>query len=174
MTNPDFKLALIKLKQDYPVLFPVISAQWCYESNYGSSRLARNAKNYAGLKFRQDISCHLSKDVWTRVGKYIHKDTKGDTDPYVMCHKASDFVEVYMAFLSRSPYCAASYQGIIDPHLFGDLRQPTTFLAHIADCGFCAWIPRFEGTQQEIYTEYVYRVLKVLHSKKYREVVANV
>lgn len=171
--SPAFISALRRLKQDHPVLFEVVSAQWCYESNYGNSLLARASNNFSGLKCR-DLSPYLPRDIWERVGHHVHQDTKGDTDPYLKCYDPADFPEVYMAFLDREVYKRASYKGKFDPFLFEDLRHPTSFLAHIADCGFCAWIPKFNGTQQELYTEYVYRVLKVRHSKKYQELMRYV
>lgn len=174
--NQSFLIALRKLKEQHPALFPVIMAQWCYESNYGESPLAYNANNFSGLKYR-DLSPYLPRDVWERVGQHPHTDRKGEHDPYIKCYLPSDFVDVYFAFLRREPYKRVYWSGdypyTVTPSALLAMKRPATFLAWIAECGFCAWIPRFTGTGSEMYTEYVFRVLKVQKSPKYKEILSR-
>jgi hypothetical protein len=92
-------LALTKLYKDYAIEFPALRsitlAQWIVESGWGSSELAKTHNNYAGIKWRKEMSPFASKVV------YEASDGKGY---YCHFHDKENFIKGYWAFLERSPY----------------------------------------------------------------------
>lgn len=171
-----FKIALRSLKRQYPTLLEIIGAQWALESNYGKSPLAREAANYSGLGYR-DLSAHLPKDVWERVGKCEYTGQDGDTKDYLLLYKPADFPEVYMAFLSRPHYKIVETDPsvrIYSPKFFDEL--PFHFMAHIASKGFCYWVKNvkrkdFETEEEYLratFRQYLADVMICANSKKFR------
>ena len=92
-------LAAVKHLNNYVLerLHPAMVAQWILESDRGNSKLARDAKNFAGMKWRKELS---------GIGLPILIDVP--SEPYPMEFAAfatpQDFVRGFFKFLDREPY----------------------------------------------------------------------
>ena len=80
---------------EFPRLKPVTIAQWMYESGRGSSKLATDHNNFAGLKWRDEM------DGFATPVTYQAHD---GTDRYCKFTSVETFITGYWHFLERSPY----------------------------------------------------------------------
>lgn len=80
---------------EFPILKAITVAQWIHESGRGSSKLAKDHNNYAGLKWRKEM-----KGIATQVIYHAHDGT----EPYCAFASPPDFVTGYWRFLDRAPY----------------------------------------------------------------------
>ncbi|MDF1813149.1 MAG: glucosaminidase domain-containing protein [Verrucomicrobiales bacterium] len=110
-------------------LFRVVSAQWIYESGWGTSKLSYKYKNFAGIKFRKELD-HLPgcKSV-------EYTDWEGTTHQAYSCSTYNDFVKLYWAFLERTPYIGHT-------RLFS---RPRRWLRFIAE----QWVWTISGVDRE-------------------------
>jgi N-acetylmuramoyl-L-alanine amidase len=79
----------------HPNLKAVTFAQWLLESGRGTSALARDHLNFAGLKWRPEMA-----SVATRVDYAAHDGA----DAYCQLASLRAFIAGYWAFLARKPY----------------------------------------------------------------------
>lgn len=106
--------AYARYEMPYPGLKAVTLAQWLLESGRGTSRLAREHLNFAGLKWREAMAPFA-----TRIGYAAH-DGAGD---YCRFASVEAFIRGYWAFIARAPYAgwerhvetAASFIGFVGP-----------------------------------------------------------
>jgi hypothetical protein len=92
-------LELVKGYAAAPIEFehlkPVTLAQWLLESGRGSSRLATEHLNFAGLKWREELAGFASK---------IAYDAHDGTDFYCEFANIERFIQGYWHFIDRPPY----------------------------------------------------------------------
>ena len=93
----------------YPQLRAITLAQWLLESGRGTSALARDHLNFAGLKWRMELAPFA-----TRVDYAAHDGA----DAYCRFASLDAFIAGYWAFLARRPYAgwerhAATAEGFI-------------------------------------------------------------
>lgn len=100
-----------------PDLKPVTLAQWVLESGRGSSKLAQEHNNYAGLKWRDEMK------GWGVPVSYLAHD--GRTE-YIKFETPLAFIKGYWRFIDRSPY--AGWRQFCN--------DPTGYLGHIAKAGY--------------------------------------
>jgi len=104
-------LAAVKHLNNYVLerLHPAMVAQWILESDRGNSKLARDAKNFAGMKWRKELS---------GIGLPILIDVP--SEPYPMEFAAfatpQDFVRGFYKFLDREPY--AGWRNTVSPEQY--------------------------------------------------------
>ncbi|MCM2477311.1 hypothetical protein HGO38_28065 [Rhizobium sp. CG5] len=79
----------------HPLLRAVTLAQWILESGRGTSELARDHYNFAGLKWRKEMAGFATKVAY---------DAHDGADFYCKFATMENFVAGYWAFLNRSPY----------------------------------------------------------------------
>jgi hypothetical protein len=117
------KALLRHILQDKPAWLasmPVILAQLCYESGWGTSALAQK-KNWGGMKYRKG----------NRLARpFPYEDWAGETSDYCMFLTAWDFVRYYFVFISGKRYRPATDRRD-DPH---------RFLLELAKAGYCTAI----------------------------------
>lgn len=82
-------------KIDYPVLKPITLAQWILESGWGSSDLACQYNNFAGIKWREVMKPYASK---------ISYKAHDGIDVYCHFDNIENFIRGYWTFLDRPPY----------------------------------------------------------------------
>jgi N-acetylmuramoyl-L-alanine amidase/Mannosyl-glycoprotein endo-beta-N-acetylglucosaminidase len=87
----DYALAAIEFEH----LKPVTIAQWMLESGRGSSKLATEHLNFAGLKWREEMVGFASKI------SYVAHD---GTDCYCEFATKEKFIQGYWRFIDRPPY----------------------------------------------------------------------
>jgi N-acetylmuramoyl-L-alanine amidase len=80
---------------EFPKPKPVTIAQWMHESGRGSSKLATDHNNFAGLKWRDEM-----EGFATPVTYQAHDGT----DRYCKFKSVETFITGYWHFLERSPY----------------------------------------------------------------------
>lgn len=80
-----------------PDMAPILAAQWALESGWGTSKLARQHLNYAGMKWR-DIMKPYAKPV-------TYTDWQGKTEKYCKFNSNRDYVLGYFHRLDKlGPY----------------------------------------------------------------------
>lgn len=82
--------------EDLAELKETTLAQWILESGWAGSKLAREALNFAGLKYRKEL-----KDYAT---EYQYTDWQGETDPCCKFASVEKFISGYWRFLQRDVY----------------------------------------------------------------------
>ena len=87
----DYALAAIEFEH----IKPVTLAQWMLESDRGSSKLATEHLNFAGLKWREEMVGFASK---------ISYDAHDGTDFYCEFATKEKFIQGYWHFIDRQPY----------------------------------------------------------------------
>jgi hypothetical protein len=96
--NAEF-LKLIKLYRQQPIEFPqlkpVTLAMWILESGRGTSELAIQHKNYAGMKWRESMQEYAAPVTY---------QAHDGTEKYCKFESQQDFIEGFWAFLERGPY----------------------------------------------------------------------
>lgn len=80
---------------EFPRLKEITIAQWTLESGYGRSRLAVDLLNFAGLKWREEMS------GYARAVEYSAHD---GVDRYCGFGSLTEFIKGYWHFLDRTPY----------------------------------------------------------------------
>jgi hypothetical protein len=108
---------------EFPNLRPVTVAQWTLESGYGRSDLATNFRNFAGLKWRSEMTGYA-----TPVDYAAHDGT----EKYCNFDSLQRFIAGYWHFLDRPPYNgwrnhAASPESFI--RFIGPIYTPTHLYA---------------------------------------------
>lgn len=102
-------------------------AQFCLESNFGTSELAVNAHNYAGLKYRVE-RCPSASGTYYKIGSEQNADSSY-TSSMMKWFMFPDFrsgIEGYFQFINIANY--ASVKGITDPEIY---------LNNIKKAGYC-------------------------------------
>jgi N-acetylmuramoyl-L-alanine amidase len=79
----------------FPTLKPVTIAQWILESGRGTSNLARDHLNFAGLKWRSEMVGFATP---------VRYDASAGLDFYCKFATLDDFILGFWRFLARSPY----------------------------------------------------------------------
>ncbi|MEF3192233.1 MAG: glucosaminidase domain-containing protein [Campylobacterales bacterium] len=105
--------AYAKMPIEFPHLKPITLAMMMVESGRGTSLLAREHYNFAGLKYRQEMALYA---------RPITYDAHDGRDDYCKFDTIDDFLRGFWAFLDRSPY-----QG-----WRAKASDPQLFLEHIA------------------------------------------
>jgi len=82
--------------EDVPELKETTLAQWILESGWASSKLSREALNFAGLKWRSEMTGFATK--------YQYTDWQGETEPYCKFESIEHFIAGYWRFLQRDVY----------------------------------------------------------------------
>ena len=82
--------------EDHAELKEATLAQWILESGWASSKLAREALNFGGLKFRKELKPYATE--------YSYTDWQGETDPYCKFESVEQFILGYWAFIQRDVY----------------------------------------------------------------------
>lgn len=95
-------------------------AQWLYNSNRGTSKLAITANNFANLLYRDEMSGFANK-----ISTKITPDEPTDLE-YCQFSDVDKFIIGYWKFLTRSPYKG------LESHT----NSPETFLGFITQQGF--------------------------------------
>lgn len=78
-----------------PALRAVTLGQWMLESGHGASKLAELHNNFAGLKYRKELS---------GIAEKIHYQANDGADDYCGFSSPSTFIDGYWAFIGRSVY----------------------------------------------------------------------
>ena len=99
--NTDLDAVFKKVKadvrpEDYAELKEATLAQWILESGWASSKLAREALNFGGLKYRKELKPYATE--------YEYTDWQGETDPYCKFSSIENFILGYWAFIQRDVY----------------------------------------------------------------------
>jgi hypothetical protein len=95
----DAFLELVDAYRSTPIEFeqlkPITVAQWMLESGRGNSGLAKEHKNFAGMKWRPEMKPYAKRVLY-----------KAPTEQAYFCSFASPekFIEGFWAFLERKPY----------------------------------------------------------------------
>lgn len=97
---------------EFPALKAVSVAMWILESGRGASGLAEQHNNFAGMKYRSEIT------QWAKRVRYTAHD---GSSYYCAFETLDDFIAGYWAFLDRSPY--------VGWRNFG--QDPAGFIAHV-------------------------------------------
>jgi len=145
---------------DFPLCTAVILAQWAKESNWGKSKLAVLANNFAGLKMRPELR-GLAKP-------FTYSDWQNKTDPYCAVDSPEDFPGLYFVFIRRQVYFG------ID-----SCQDPESFINHLANKGFCASTPEIKGQDYSdndsyraaVAQAYANSVLKLANSEEIKKLI---
>jgi hypothetical protein len=108
---------------EFPNLRPVTVAQWTLESGYGDSKLASDFRNFAGLKWRSEMTGYATP---------VEYAAHDGTEKYCKFDSRKKFIVGYWHFLDRSPYDgwrdhAASPEAFI--RFIGPIYTPTHLYA---------------------------------------------
>jgi flagellum-specific peptidoglycan hydrolase FlgJ len=128
-------LALVEtyrlLRVPYPELKGITLAQWALESSWGTSRLATEHNNFAGIGYRRSLWWYA------RPVNYTSSDGEGR---YCHFHSRRAFVRGYWRLLGRRRY--AGWQS--------HAADPEAFLFHLKTCGYAA-DPDYVGKVMRVY-----------------------
>lgn len=80
---------------EFPALKPITLAMWILESGRGSSRLAKDHLNFAGMKYRSEITAYC---------KRVSYEAHDGSSYYCEFPDLQNFIQGFWAFLDRSPY----------------------------------------------------------------------
>ncbi|WP_170135063.1 glucosaminidase domain-containing protein [Acuticoccus kandeliae] len=89
-------------------------SQWIEESGWGSSELARQHFNFAGMKAIAEVD-RIIREVPAAKVQYNAHD---GPSMYLRFNSVADFIVGYFMFLDRSPYAGWRDQAAISPHEF--------------------------------------------------------
>lgn len=92
----------------------IVLAQWAEESGWGTSRLAAEHFNFAGMKALSEVGPILSRLAAERVWYQAHDGF----DWYLRFGSPEDFIKGYFMFLDRSPYRGWREAARRSPHDF--------------------------------------------------------
>lgn len=101
----------------YPKLKAITLAQWILESARGTSKLAVEHNNFAGLKYRDRMKDHATPI------DYIAHDGE---DTYCKFKDVKAFIAGYWHFIDSGPY--GGYKEFAD--------DPAGYIAHLQKCGY--------------------------------------
>lgn len=113
--TPDFREAVKDLVENYTKkdLHPAIVAQWILESDRGNSKLAREFRNFAGMKWRDEL-------INFGEGRLINVPSEPAPVRFAWFKTIQDFVDGFYRFLDRSPYVG-----------WRDTKSPEEYIEHI-------------------------------------------
>jgi hypothetical protein len=111
-----------------PTIKEVTLAQWLLESGRATSKLANEAKNFAGLKWRPPEMNDFATSILIKV------PSEPNAVEFCEFENINKFISGYWKFFTRSPYKG------IEENLF----SPSAFLGFIHRAGFAA-DPRYVG-----------------------------
>lgn len=123
--------ALIRTYAEAPIRAPrlktITLAQWALESGWGSSELARDHRNFAGLKYRARVNAGRPADrpLATPVDYLAHDGE----DTYCAFASLEDFIAGYWAFVGNG----AMYDG-----WEAYAEDPSGYIAHLKRGGYAA------------------------------------
>lgn len=104
--------------EDYSELKEATLAQWILESGWASSKLAREALNFGGLKFRKELKPYATE--------YQYTDWQGETTMYCKFDTLEAFITGYWAFIQRDVYRGwTEHTG-----------SAADFIDYLLDCGY--------------------------------------
>lgn len=132
-------------------IFPVIVAQWCLESTWGTSKKALRLNNFGGMKHRPELDKLACVE-----GSVYRGDWASDYDDYVIVDKPENYWKVYYAFISRKRYGAIL-----------KLKTPEEFLDRLELGGYCAKDPDEARTYKEL-------VLEVMRGPSFRNLLKEI
>jgi N-acetylmuramoyl-L-alanine amidase len=121
--NTDLAAVFKKVKadvrpEDFAELKEVTLAQWILESGWAGSKLAREALNFGGLKYRKELKAYCTP--------YEYTDWQGETDPYCKFDSVENFILGYWAFIQRDVYRGwTEHTGSADE-----------FIGYLLECGY--------------------------------------
>ena len=154
-----YKITHSGTRQEYKAVWRQIAAQWCLESNYGESTLAKHANNFSGLKWRHELDP-------SGLMKCDYKDWSSESDIYFKCNIPTEFPELYFRFINRSIYSN------VDPEF------PYRFIYDLAESGFVGSLPGFvpneKAIKHSIAEEYERRINDILMSPKFSDLMTEV
>ena len=109
----------------YAHLKEITLAQWLLESARATSKLAKEHKNFAGLKWRSEMTPFASAK-----GIHVPSELPPPAPPVEFCFFADidKFLRGYWKFLTRSPYKS----------LEDNTKTPENFIGFIQSKGFAA------------------------------------
>jgi N-acetylmuramoyl-L-alanine amidase len=84
-------------------------AQWILESGRGSSQLAKQHLNFAGLKYRPEMKKYASP---------VEYEAWDGWDTYCKFESVEDFIKGFWVFLHRDPYKAGNWQARTIPESY--------------------------------------------------------
>lgn len=119
-----------------PTIKEVTLAQWLLESGRASSKLANDAKNFAGLKWRPPEMEEFATSILIQV------PSEPNAVEFCKFDSIDKFILGYWKFFTRSPY-----KGIEE-----NLSSPAAFLGFIHRVGFAA-DPRYVGKVMSLLLE---------------------
>lgn len=153
-----YKITHSGTRQEYKAVWRQIAAQWCLESNYGESTLAKHANNFAGLKWRQEIDPDKKQ-------RLLYSDWQQKEEYYFRCENPAEFPELYFKFINRK-----IYEWVI--------IEPGHFIFHLAEAGFVGSLPGFVPDEKDprhsISSEYLRRINDILMSPKFSDLMTEV
>lgn len=97
-------------------------AQWAEESSWGKSELARQHRNYAGMKALSEVARVIAEAPATKVVYQAHDGS----DIYLRFAAIKNFIKGYWLFVERSPYAGWRESA----------REPAAFIRHLASHGW--------------------------------------
>lgn len=112
------KLKVSVRDEDIEEIKQATLAQWVLESGWASSKLAKEANNYAGLKYRSELK-HLCT-------KYGYVDWAGEKDNYCKFANLNAFIVGYWTFLMRDVYRGWNER----------TGSASEFIDYLLDCGY--------------------------------------
>ena len=101
----------------YPELKGVTLAQWAIESSWGTSPLAMDHNNFAGLGYRWELWWYA---------RPVTRTTSDGMGTYSHFHSHESFIRGYWRFLARRRY--RGWQA--------HAADPEAFLTHLSSCGY--------------------------------------
>lgn len=153
-----YKITHAGARQEYKAVWRQIAAQWCLESNYGESTLAKRGNNFAGLKWRQEIDPDKKQ-------RLLYSDWQQREEYYFRCEFPSEFPELYFRFINRKIY------EWVKP-------EPAHFIFQLAEAGFVGSLPGFipdeKDQRHSISSEYLRRINDILMSPKFNDLMSEV
>jgi len=153
-----YKITHAGTRQEYKAVWRQIAAQWCLESNYGESTLAKHANNFAGLKWRHEIDLDKKQ-------RLLYSDWEQKEEYYFRCEFPSEFPELYFRFINRRIYEAVK-------------PKPESFIYELAKAGFVGSLPGFVPDEKDLRhsmaSEYERRINDILMSPKFSDLMTEV
>ena len=154
-----YKITHLGTRQEYKAVWRQIAAQWCLESGWGESVLAKRGNNFAGLKWRQEIDPDKKQ-------RLLYSDWEQKEEFYFRCENPAEFPELYFRFINRK--------------IYADVRPefPNRFIYDLAEAGFVGSLPGFipdeKDPRHSISTEYLRRINNILMSAKFNDLMSEV
>ena len=101
----------------------MILSQWALESGFATSKLAKEALNFGGIKYRAELQSKVPG-----VSPFQYDEGRGEDDKvYFKSDSIATFIKLYWAFIERRPY--VGWRKSAD-------NGPIAFLQHIVSAGY--------------------------------------